>query len=246
MECLTGKRIYMRVVAGLLASFFAGAMLSCSHEQEVKQYSVSYLFKDSASGWTGDFADYPVDTTGYHLHAGLDTLPYNINTDSTKKAIRLSGFNSSDDLFMFVKRKVSGLRKNTTYQLLFNVRLASNAKTNATGVGGAPGESVYLKVGGSTDEPVVENIGGYYMLNIDKGAQGSGGENMIVIGNIGVTDNTTTYTIITRFNNATTNLQVTTNDAGELWLIVGTDSGFEGETTLYYTQVDVLFNKAED
>ena len=234
----------MRVLKGLWVILFLGVVFSCLPEQEVRLYSVSYIFKDSASGWEGGFADYPVDTTGYHLKAGLDTLPYNLNADSTKKAILLSGINGSDDLFMFMKRKVSGLR-NTTYELLLNVRFASNAPTGAVGAGGAPGESVYVKVGGSTIEPQAEIVDGYYRLNIDKGNQSAGGENMIVIGHVGVASTTTKYTLVVRNNNTSNGLYVTTNSDGELWLIVGTDSGFEGKTALYYTQVDVLFNQVD-
>lgn len=233
----------MRVLKGFFVIFFAVSVVSCLPEQEVRLYSVSYLFKDSASGWEGGFADHPVDTTGYHLKAGLDTLPYNLNADSTKKAILLSGINGSDDLFMFMKRKVSGLRKNTTYELLFNVRFASNAPTGAVGVGGAPGESVYVKVGGSTVEPQTEIVDGYYRLTIDKGNQSESGENMVVVGHVGVASTTTKYTLVVRNNNSSNGMYATTNASGELWLIVGTDSGFEGETTLYYTQVDVLFNQ---
>ncbi|HET9054017.1 MAG TPA: hypothetical protein VFM90_07585 [Cyclobacteriaceae bacterium] len=233
----------MRVFNGFLIVLFAGLAFSCFPEQEVRIYSVSYIFKDSASGWEGDFADYPVDSAGYHLQAGLDTLPYNINADSTKKAIRISGINGSDDLFMFIKRKVSGLRSNTTYELLFNVRLASNAPTGAAGIGGAPGESVYLKAGASAQEPERELVDDYYRLNIDKGNQAESGENMVVIGHIGVSSTTDKYALIVRNNSSANGVYATTDDAGALWLIVGTDSGFEGKTTLYYTQVDVLFNQ---
>ena len=30
---------------------------------------------------------------------------------------------------------------------------------------------------------------------------------------------------------------VISSDSGELWLLVGTDSGFEGKTTVYYQQI---------
>lgn len=235
----------MRMLKGFLVVLFAGLAVSCLPEQEVRIYSVSYLFKDSTSGWEGDFADYPADSAGFHLQMGLDALPYNLNPDSTKKAIRISGINGSDDLFMFIKRKVSGLRSNTTYELLFNVRLASNAPTSVAGIGGAPGESVYLKVGASAIEPVRTLEGDYYRLNIDKGNQAEGGENMVVIGHIGVAPTTDKYTPIVRNNSSANGVYATTDNAGELWLIVGTDSGFEGQTTLYYTQVDVLFNQVD-
>lgn len=29
---------------------------------------------------------------------------------------------------------------------------------------------------------------------------------------------------------------------GEIWLIIGTESGFEGITTVYYTRVNVVFS----
>lgn len=234
----------MRVLKGLLVLLFAAAMVSCLPEQEVKIYYISYFFKDSLSGWEGDFADYPEDSTGYHLKVGLDTLPINLNADSTKKAFRISGINNNDDLFMFIKRKVSGLRKNATYEVLFNVRLASNAKTGVI-EGEAPGESVYVKVGASTIEPQKELVEDSYQLNIDKGNQSEGGENMVVVGHVGVATTTVNYTIIIRNNSSSNAIYATTNDAGELWLIVGTDSGYEGQTTLYYTQIDILFNQVD-
>lgn len=240
----------MRVFKGFLVALFALLVVSCLPEQEVRIYSASYFFTDSVSasvaGWTGDFADYPVDSTGYHLYVELDTLPFSINSDSTKKGLRISGVNGSDDLFMFIKKKVSGLRKNTTYEILFNVRFASNAPAGAVGIGGGPGESVYVKVGASTVEPEKKLVDDYYQLNIDKGNQAEGGENMIVIGHIAVAVTTPQkYALIVRNNNASNGVYATTDDRGELWLIVGTDSGFEGQTTLYYTQVDVLFNQVD-
>jgi hypothetical protein len=233
----------MREFKLVLVVLFAIAAVSCSKDQEIKVYSVSYSFKDSLSGWTADFADYPVvDSAVYYLHAKLDTLP----GDTTKKAFLISGINEDKDLFMFIKRKFTGLRRNTSYKLLFNTRFASNAHTGSTTAGGAPGDSVYVKVGASAEEPLPIVMGEYYRLNIDKGNQELGGENMIVLGHIGVAATTTKYTIINRFNTAArSNLVVTTNDAGELWLIVGTDSGHKGRTTLYYTQVDVLFNEVD-
>ena len=236
----------MRILAILFVIVLMIGVGSCSKEQIVKVYSFTYSFRDSLSGWEGGFADHPADTATYHLHASLDTLPYNINADSTKKAIRLSGTNRSDDLFMFIKRKLTGLRKNTTYQVLLNVKLASNAPTNATGAGGAPGESVYVKVGASTIEPQSLLVDGFYAMNIDKGYQSEGGENMKVVGHVGVNDKTTSYTIISRFNTTSNPVIATTNEAGELWLIIGTDSGYEGTTTLYYTQVDVVLNQEGD
>jgi hypothetical protein len=174
-----------------------------------------------------------------------DTLPTNLNSNATKKALHISGNNHSDDLFMFVKKKVTGMHPNTFYEVLFNVKFASNAPKGSVGIGGSPGESVYLKAGATSFEPIKEIQDGMYRMNINKGNQEEDGTDLITLGTIGVATNTTQYTQISRYNSSATGFYASTNDAGDLWLIVGTESGFEGTTTLYYTQIDVLFNEID-
>lgn len=216
---------------------------ACSEEQETNVFYFSYLFKTEDQGWTGDFADYPEgDSIAYELFYLHDTLPTNLNSNATIKGLHLAGKNESDDLFMFVKKKITGLRPNTTYQLMFNLRMASSAPTGAVGIGGAPGESVYIKVGASVIEPKKELVEGMYRMNIDKGNQDQEGTDMINIGHVGVASNTSTFTLITRNNTSTNSFEIRTDDTGEIWAIVGTDSGYEGKTTLYYTQIDILMN----
>lgn len=234
----------MKLVQGVLGILVLVLAASCSRDQEVRVYSVSYFFNDSISGWAGDFADYPLDSAGYHLQVDLDTLPYKINSDSSKKALRISGINKDDGLFMFIKRKVSGLRPNTTYELLFNVRLASNAPTGVV-AGKSPGDSVLIKVGGTTAEPEKVLVDDIYRINLDKGTESVDGGDMIIVGRAGVSTTTTDYALIVRNNNLTRGVFVQTNERGELWVIVGTDSLYKGETILYYTQVDILFNQVD-
>jgi hypothetical protein len=229
-----------------------GLLSSCTQpEQEVAVFSISYDFtakvlSDFNQGWSGDFADYPEgDSIAYDLLFKHDTIPTGTSVESTKFGLLISGNNHSDDLFMFIKTKVTGLRPNTTYEILFNVKVASNAPTGAVGVGGAPGESVYLKAGASVIEPQKQLQAGTYRMNIDTGNQAEEGADMINIGHVGVSSTTTKFTVITRNNTSSNSFILTTDAAGELWLIVGTDSGFEGTTTLYYTQIDVLFNEVD-
>jgi hypothetical protein len=106
------------------------------------------------------------------------------------------------------------------------------------GIGGSPGASVFLKAGGSTVEPysIIEN--GEVIMNIDKGNQSEGGSNMKILGTIGIPGNDFTYQLIKR-DNLQSPLSVTSDSNGDLWVIIGTDSGFEGTTTLYYNAVEV-------
>ena len=66
-------------------------------------------------------------------------------------ALFISGVNRSDDLFMFYKGQVGGLQGGTTYQVSFQVEFATIAPSGCIGVGGAPGENVYIKAGATTE-----------------------------------------------------------------------------------------------
>ncbi|MCK6616874.1 MAG: hypothetical protein L6Q51_04445 [Cyclobacteriaceae bacterium] len=235
-------RILHRIFIALLP-----VTLSCHPDdgEAPSVLSLSYDFAQADHGWTGDFADYPEgDSMTYELIFKYDTLPSNLNNNGTVKALMISGNNLSDDLFMFVKKQISGLRPNTVYNVLFNIRLASNAPTGAVGIGGAPGEGVILKAGLTLAEPLkVLDVDSYYRMNVDKGNQLLEGEDVINLGHIGVASNTTQYTTIFRNNNSGSPFQFTSDNTGDAWILIGTDSGFEGKTTLYYTKIDVLFNE---
>lgn len=214
-----------------------------SNSENIKVFSFSFEFSQTDHGWTGDFSDYPEgDSVFYELEVTHTALPTNIS--STRKGIKVSGNNHSDDLFMFIKKQLTGLKPNATYNVLFNIRFASNVATGLVGVGGSPGESVYVKVGATQIEPKKVLVDGYYQMNINKGNQSQGGSDMQVVGNVAVAATTTQYTEVYRTNSTKSVFQVTTNSQGEAWIILGTDSGFEGKTTLYYTSVDILFNEA--
>jgi hypothetical protein len=57
----------------------------------------------------------------------------------------------------------------------------TNAKSEVPAREVAPGESVYLKVGISVEEPLPVQEGGDWRMNIDKGNQGTDGKDARVI-----------------------------------------------------------------
>ncbi len=210
-----------------------------------------YDFRESDHAWVAGFCDYPAseyDSETYELKAGYVTTTI---SGRTGNAYYISGNNPSDDLFMYLKKKIAGLQPDTQYTLTYEVEFASDL-TGGNVIGGIAGENVFVKVGASANEPksVIDDSGNYIM-NIDKGDQGSDGEDMVVIGNIVTTEfSADGLEAVTRSNSPTNStdpvydkpLIVKTNSKGELWLIVGTDSGFEGKTTLYYTSISVVLS----
>jgi hypothetical protein len=207
-------------------------------------FSETFEFNQSDFNWTAGFSDYPpADSTSYELKFAYTEEP----SGTRQMSMMLSGNNHSDDLFMFIKKKVSGFRPSTEYTLTFDVEFATEAKEGSVGIGGSPGEGVFLKVGASAMEPKSVIDGNYYVMNIDKGNQSTSGQDMIMIGDIAAPASSSGYTLITRTNTTSNGMPLTvkSNSAGELWLIVGTDSGFEGITNIYYTKILVVFSASK-
>lgn len=195
----------------------------------------------SAESWKGDFADYPVGAEQfYELNYSHTNLPAPL--DQSEKGIRISGNNHSDDLFMFIKKQVTGLAANTQYMIRLEVELASNSPAGSLGVGGSPAESVIIKGGFTTIEPnkVIDAASNHYRMNVDKANQSNSGTELKVLGNVANGLTTTEYALIKR----SAELTGKTDTQGNVWVIVGTDSGFEATTTLYYTRVKATFTPA--
>ncbi|WP_159519421.1 hypothetical protein [Sunxiuqinia indica] len=226
----------------ILAGLLLIALTSCSDDEDdgIGQVELSYSFNAGAEGWVGGFADYPVgEEEAYELTFDEAMLPAPL--DETEGAIKLSGTNMSDDLFMYMKTGVSDLEPNTTYYVSFTVEFASNVPDDQVGVGGSPGESVYIKAGATTTEPLPEEDNmGYYRMNIDKGNQSQGGMDMLVLGDFSNDTDQEVYTLKTVSNSEP--FTVTSDADGNVWLIVGTDSGFEATTTIYYNELRVVFD----
>lgn len=203
-------------------------------------------FDDGATGWKPGFADYPAgEETFYELSSGLETLPTSLGTK--RKGFKLSGNNHSDDLYMFVTKQVDGLEPNTRYDLRFKVTFGTNAQNNCMGIGGSPGNSVWIKVGATKTEPKAVNDGaGFLLLNVDKGNQATGGTDVILAGDFantrecGSADVSYMKKSLITEKGAYTSI---TDDKGNLWIVLSTDSGFEGPTTIYFMELEVAATK---
>lgn len=239
----------MKPAAGFLAVILCATMLAggCgTQDSGVLQFS--YSFDRDLEGWEGGFSDLPVDYEAdiYRLEFRHAPLPEEINGGG--HALLIGGSNASDDLFMFITKQLGvadGLKPETTYSVEITIEIATSAPAGAVGIGGPPGESVYVKAGAVGFKPKALPAGeagaaAYYEMNIDKGNQSAGGRDAVLIGDVAKDDGVDDFTYgLKILDTAGHLLEATTDGAGNLWLIVGTDSGFEGITTLYYTNITV-------
>jgi hypothetical protein len=209
----------------------------------------SFDFNEGADGWEGDFADYTpaANYPDLELEWRIAPLPPEVGTGH---AFYIQSDNHSDDLFMFLRRRLEmqdGVRPDRSYVLQYRIVFASNAPSGCPGIGGSPGESVWMKAGGSPFEPKpVLDSWGDLRMNIDKGNQSMGGEDAGIVTTIGNGNTDCTdpaYVSLERYYRHPS--PVRSSSEGDLWLLVGTDSGFEGKTALYYQRIEVRLTEIE-
>jgi hypothetical protein len=250
MRATVGRRCAaaaMFVLSAPLAVACAGGTTPMPTTTPPAALRASFDFRTGDNGWVAGFSDYPPGQEQFfELDSGIRALPTEIGSAN---GYFIAGNNHSDDLFMFLKRKLGqaeGVKPSTTYRLKFTIVVASNAPSGCYGVGGAPG-GVPLKAGGSDIEPqpVVQSISGYRM-NVDKDGVpgGLGGPAGEIVGTIAngipceqTSPNNQPFVSLTKQHTGA--FTVKSSAQGDLWLLVGTDSGFEGKTALYYQRIDV-------
>ena len=198
---------------------------------------LAFDFNQNDGGFTPIFSDYPNEQgveEFYELRSGHEEVPI----ADAGKGLFLSGNNHSDDLFMGYYKELSGLVPETEYQFTVRFQLATNVEGDMVGIGGGPGGSVFVKCGVASKEP--ENsldALNHFRLNIDKGSQSQSGADMTVVGTLAKEENNRPGEY--EFNEMETKVIARTDEAGTAYLVIGTDSGFEGVTSYYLDDISV-------
>jgi len=232
-----------RLAASVLVALTTTTLVACGDSVGVSDdsFDIAFDFSNDYQGWVAGFADYPVGKeTEWAIGSSLAALPAPL--DASRKGILLTGENHSDDLFMYITREGARLAPNAQYTVRFRVTVATNAPKNCAGIGGAPGESVVLKVGATAVEPqrIIDGAQ-YYRATFDHGSQLTGGRDATPVGNLATSNtncNVPRYEL-KEFDSSASPLVLATTASGRVWFIVGVDSGFEGTTSVYITSVRV-------
>ncbi len=227
--------IYLLLIAACSSGGGSDAPPPSSDSDPLEAFELNDDFADGNDGWEFGFADLPVDYDEalYELDGGWRSLPEELDGSG----IYLQGHNRSDDLFMYITKQVTSLVPNTTYRLNFEIDIATDIPSGFGGIGGSPTESIFFKAGASAMQPMVfVDETDHQRMNIDKGNQAEEGGEMVNIGNL-VNENVVEEGRFAFKSLNLTGFSATTDSDGNLWLIIGTDSGYEGLTTLYITRI---------
>lgn len=222
----------------------------CGQRERFEQ-SVEFSLDAGAGGWEAMFADYGEAQIGtMDREAEWRQLPGGL---ADRRGFMLAGSNTPDDLAMFLVRRIGGLQPDSEYQVELDMTMATNVPQGCAGIGGAPGEAVSVKLGATGTRPEVVESDGDFRFNFDKGDQSAGGEDALVVGDMtssqgedlcGRNDDWRweLKTLTTRGEA----FSATTDAEGRMWILGGSDSGFEGRTTFFITDFSVRLFPLED
>ena len=208
--------------------------------------TVASSFAAGLDGWQASYADYtPGQEATIGFASGHEQLPPPLDASA---GVYLDSDNRSDDVFMYLWRPVTGLAPNRRYRVEVSVTFATDAPPGCFGIGGSPGESVYLKAGASPREPANEITNGLIVPNFNKGNQSESGADAITIGDFAQPtpgDDCLAPSYQRKTLTTGNNPPFVTSDAdGRLWLVIGTDSGYEGHTRAYFLELTAVLTPA--
>jgi hypothetical protein len=228
----------MKVTCLVVVSLFSLiVIISCSNKDFVVsaiKTATSNFESNSDTIWTGGVAGYPatVSLDNIRFSAVINTLPTGL--DTTEYALHVYSRNLTGAMFTYVKRKLGGLAKNTSYEVAYEIDLATNYPENIPA-----GNAVFLKAGASSVEPGADAS---RTFNLDKGDGASGGNQMVLLGNVSNELSRATY-VNTRKTSSGKPIVVQSDEHGDIWLCVGIESLYAGATDLYFHRITATINQ---
>ena len=219
------------------------ALVACdATDLEAEPVSVQADFAQGDEGWTSLFTNYPPgEEAFYEIDSGIRPVPSPLNGSG----FLLTANNHSDDINMHLVREVIGLVPGARYRASFRVTFATNVPSGCAGVGGSPGEGVTVHAAASTERPRVASD--RYGLSLAEGYQPvhefDSWYRAFGIGDVanGRSCDTTPIDdsyVLKTLTSAADHASVTADELGQAWLLVGTRSGFEATSALYYTRIE--------
>lgn len=237
------KKRKLLIVMSLVALFIATA---CDkNDDNGDNLTITETFESGANGWEALFGSYPEgEEEFYELDSGIEALPSPLSSSS--KSFMLSGNNHSDALRMFMVKQIGGFTPGAAYELDINLSLASKYPKESVGIGGSPGSAVhivaYASAKGYTKKYSDDTqSSGYFDIEIQKDTNDDKAQSEAELGTVGIDGEEFVYELIDRKNDEP--LICKADGQGIIWIIIGTWSGFEGITTLYYDEVKIEFQK---
>jgi len=151
----------MKIQLALLTAAFISALLNACNggsDESPRPVQIDIDINSAITDWSGGFSDYTPETEPDDVVVEPRPLPQ----PHTGFGLYTFGTNRSDDLFIYIKRQLTGFAPHVSYALAFRVQFLPEAPAGCIGVGGEPGEAVIVKGGASPVEPLTVLVNGQF------------------------------------------------------------------------------------
>jgi hypothetical protein len=207
------------------------------------------IFKNDAEGWEAQFAEYePGLEDSLKLSFNHTTFMVSESVGQVS-AVKQSGYATNSDLFMYIKRQISGFKPNTTYDVFFSLELYAQLNEDFNGDLDDPDNGSFLKVGILKNEPDtmvvndIENLGKKQVItNFEKGEDKITGPNMAYLGKIEHTDRNESPLLLIATSEGYS-LLGTADDEGKMWVMVGVDTNQPIYQSIFYSFIGIQFEE---
>lgn len=219
------------------------APLACDPSLTAPDFVFADDFELGTDAWVAGFSDVQADQAeDVQFEGTVVGHPLNM----ARPSLYLYGNNISDDLFMFWKRRVTGLVAGASYDVRMELDYATQYQE---GCDAGVGPAVLIKMGAATQEPLaVEIADGSLRMTIDKGEQFEEGSAIRILGDHrnGVPGCATDAPFAERSRSSgARSVRVTADNQGAVWVIVGTESAFEVANAIHVSRVRYAFRRVE-
>ena len=211
----------------------------------------TFDFSDCSGG-----PDTPADESTCDINEAVEIRDLPDGLDG--RGLFVGATNRSDDLFAYVYALVSGADPDTEYMADIELTFATNIPSNCLGVGGPPGESVIVAGAVLSEAPFsvfVDDQPGSppeRVLPLDKvgeGGLGTDGEDIAALGDFATPGEDCDmddgeYALKTVSDRSPRS--VISDSNGNVYVLFGTDSGFEDRTEIYYVSATIELTPVGD
>jgi hypothetical protein len=213
------------------------SLFACQNRSEsllaIKNYRSN--FRQSITEWQSGYSNLSSGVTSTDTTFTITRTPLPTGLDTTVFSLEWKSYNLNSNAISYIKSEIKGLNPKHTYQVNFQLKLASAYPESSDA-----GKKVHLKVGALTFEPLSNPLTG--QINFDKGSPSQDGKDLNVLGNIAKESNRSGFGIIER-NNSTHPFTVQANDDGKIWLCIATDSEYVGTSQIYIESINVILSE---
>ncbi len=201
-------------------------------DSALQSFTVRYTFDDGLQDWLPLIAPVRADElTDQAISFGRGHLPAPL--DEEDGTIRLAGLPSDGELFLGMVGRVDGLEPGMRYEVVMRVFVASALGPEADTA--IPGGGPWLKIGALSAAPALEpDADGRLQTSFDRGEGREGAEGVVMVGDLRTPASPGAYELLTRMGV----VEATADDAGSLWLVVGTEGAPPQGLVVHMARVD--------